>query len=106
MTDSYALFCPDCKAKVRTRKPGDTGPLSVPAASPPASGSSGSSGAPEPVAFIVGGLVTAAAGGLIQAGSGGEGAGAVVAALLLFLASTLWLVGVIALGVRVGLDGR
>jgi len=56
------------------------------------------------MALLVGGVLIALVAGIVLAASQGNGFGVLLAASCMTLASTLWLVGVIAFGVRIGMS--
>lgn len=83
-----AARCPECGARVHgSASPGSGGSttrLSV------------------PMVLVLGGVLLGLVAGLLLAASGGGGLGLLAGWLVGAAASTLWLVGCIALGVRVG----
>jgi hypothetical protein len=86
--DPRAACCPDCGASVRR----SAGP-----------GSGGSATRlSEPMALVLGGVLLGLVAGLLLAASGGGGLGLLLGWMVGVAASTLWLVGCIAMGVRVG----
>lgn len=86
--DPRAARCPDCGARVRR------------SASPGPGGSTGRLS--EPMALVLGGAVLGLVAVLLLAASGGGGLGLLLGWVVGVAASTLWLVGCIAMGVRVG----
>jgi len=86
--DPRAARCPDCGAGVRR------------SASPGSGGST--TRLSEPMALVLGGVVLGLVAVLLLAASGGGGLGLLLGWMVGVAASTVWLVGCIAMGVRIG----
>ena len=88
--DARAARCPDCGAGVR--RSAGAGP------------GGSTTRMSEPMALVLSGVVLFLVAGLLLAVSGGGGLGLLVGWVAGIAASTLWLVGCIAMGVRVGME--
>ena len=86
--DPRAARCPDCGAGVRR-------------SASPGSGAA-TTRLSEPMALVLGGAVLGLVAVLLLAASGGAGLGLLLGWGVGVAASTLWLVGCIAMGVRIG----
>jgi hypothetical protein len=63
-------------------------------------------GPSQPMSLMIIGAVLAAVAGLVLAVSQGNGFAALVASVGLAFASTFWIIGMIAMGVRVGMGSK
>ena len=89
--DPEAIRCPECNEYVRQK--------SAPGAfreTPPATGPS------QGMSLVYAGAGLAVLAGIILAIAQGNGFGIFLAAVAMFAASTMWLIGCIAVGVRIG----